>query len=110
MRDGYIRLFHLSKDNFKLSETGKYIYKMIDNTYAELLEDDTVKIFCGGKPYITSERLTLGDTFAIMYYPVNNITTKPKFPISLANKIPGVRGLKIFSSKGNHKSFKLTFL
>ena len=105
MRDGYIRLFPLNKDNFKLSKTGKYIYKMIDTTYAELLEDDTVKIFRDGEPVITSRKFTLGDTFAIFNYPKTNKTTKSESPINFA-KIPR----KLLIGKEKPKSFKLTFL
>ena len=107
MRDGYIRLFPLNKDNFKLSKTGKYIYKMTDITYAELLEDDTVKIFRDGEPVITSRKFTLGDTFAIFNYPKTNKTTKSESPINFT-KIP--RELNILIGKENPKSFKVTFL
>lgn len=104
---GYVMLYHLNKDNFKLSGNRKYIYKMNDTTYAELLEGDTVKIFRDDEPVITSKRLTLGDTFAIFNYPKNIKTTKSEPPINFT-KIP--RELNILIGKEKPKSFKLTFL
>ena len=104
---GYVMLYHLNKDIFKLSGNGKYIYKMNDTTYAELLEDDTVKIFRDGEPVITSRKFTLGDTFATFNYPKNIKTTKSEPPINFT-KIP--RELNILIGKENPKSFKVTFL
>ena len=104
---GYVMLYHLNKDNFKLSGNGKYIYKMNDTTYAELLDNNIVKIFRDGEPGITSRKFTLGDTFAIFNYPKNIKTTKSESPINFS-KIP--RELNVRIGKEKPKSFKVTFL
>ena len=71
------KIYYLSEAKFKLSKTGKYVYKMNDDTYAVLLDNDTVKIFCDGEPAIADERFKLGDSVVLNYF--ENINkNKPK--------------------------------
>ena len=77
MRVYATKIYYLSEAKFKLSKTGKYVYKMNDDTYAVLLDNDTVKIFCDGEPVIADERFKLGDSVALNYF--ENINeNKPK--------------------------------
>ena len=62
------KIYYLSEAKFKLSKTGKYVYKMNDDTYAVLLDNDTVKIFCDGEPAIADERFKLGDSVVLNYF------------------------------------------
>ena len=62
------KIYYLSEAKFKLSKTGKYVYKMNDDTYAVLLDNDTVKIFCDGEPVIADERFKLGDSVVLNYF------------------------------------------
>ena len=77
MRVYATKIYYLSESKFKLSKTGKYVYKMNDDTYAVLLDNDTVKIFCDGEPAIADERFKLGDSVVLNYF--ENINkNKPK--------------------------------
>lgn len=76
------KIYYLSEAKFKLSKTGKYVYKMNDDTYAVLLDNDTVKIFCDGEPAIADERFKLGDSVVLNYF--ENINkNKPKLELSI---------------------------
>ena len=71
------KIYYLSEAKFKLSKTGKYVYKMNDDTYAVLLDNDTVKIFCDGAPAIADDRFNLGASVVLNYFENLN-KNKPK--------------------------------